>query len=149
MRPEKLEVFLMVGGNPIISKQYFPQNPGQQLKRFIKNGMKLIVIDPRRTETARRAHVHLQCIPGEDPSIIAGLIHLVIKNGFVNQKFVDLNAEDSTNCGRPPAPLRPSTLRRVLASISKHCERPLASSVKQRLGTSAPGSAQRWQRAAR
>lgn len=93
LRPEKLEVFLMVGGNPIISKQYFSQNPGQQLKRFIKNGMKLIVIDPRRTETARRAHVHLQCIPGEDPSIIAGLIHLVIKTGLTNRRFVDLNAE--------------------------------------------------------
>lgn len=93
IRPENLDLFLIVGGNPIISKQYFPQNPGQQLKRNIKNGMKLIVIDPRRTETAKRAQVHLQCIPGEDPTIVAGLIHLVIANGTLDRKFVDLNTQ--------------------------------------------------------
>ena len=60
---------------------------------MIKNGTKLIVIDPRRTETARKAHVHLQCIPGEDPTIIAGLIHLIIANGWVNREFVALNTQ--------------------------------------------------------
>jgi anaerobic selenocysteine-containing dehydrogenase len=93
MRPEELDVFLLVGGNPIISKQYFPQNPGQQLKRLIRKGMKLIVIDPRRTETARRAAVHLQCIPGEDPTILAGLIHLVLGAGHVDAAFVETNAK--------------------------------------------------------
>jgi len=93
MRPEAWEVFLLVGGNPIISKQYFGQNPGDQLKALIKNGTQLIVIDPRRTETARKAHVHLQCIPGEDPTIIAGLIHLIIANDWINRDFVALNAQ--------------------------------------------------------
>jgi anaerobic selenocysteine-containing dehydrogenase len=93
MRPEAFEVFLLIGGNPIISKQYFGQNPGDQLKAVIKNGTKLIVIDPRRTETARKAHVHLQCIPGEDPTIMAGLVHLIIANGWVNQDFVAANTQ--------------------------------------------------------
>ena len=92
MRPEKLDVFVLIGSNPVISKQYFSQNPGQQLKQLVRNGTKFIVIDPRRTETARRAHVHLQCIPGEDPTIVAGLIHLVIANGKLNRSFIDLNA---------------------------------------------------------
>ena len=35
--------------------------------------MKLIVIDPRRTETARRAAIHIQPRPGEDPTILAGI----------------------------------------------------------------------------
>ena len=93
MRPETWDAFMLVGGNPIISKQYFGQNPGDQLKALIKNGTKLIVIDPRRTETARKAHVHLQCIPGEDPTIIAGLIHLIIAKGWVNREFVALNTQ--------------------------------------------------------
>ena len=93
MRPESWDVFLLVGGNPIISKQYFGQNPGDQIKALIRNGAKLIVIDPRRTETARKAHVHLQCIPGEDPTIIAGLIHLIIANDWVNREFVELNTQ--------------------------------------------------------
>lgn len=98
--PLNCDVFMMVGGNPVISKQYFGQNPGQQLKQMISNGTKLIVIDPRRTETARRARVHLQCIPGEDPTIIAGLIHLVIANGQVNEEFVKLNAAGLDNITR-------------------------------------------------
>ncbi len=93
MRPESWEVFLLIGGNPIISKQYFGQNPGDQLKALIRSGARLIVIDPRRTETARKAHVHLQCIPGEDPTIMAGLIHLIIANGWVNREFAALNTQ--------------------------------------------------------
>ena len=93
MRPESWDVFLLVGGNPIISKQYFGANPGDQLKTVIKNGTKLVVIDPRRTETARKAHVHLQGIPGEDPTIIAGLIHLIIANDWVNREFAALNTQ--------------------------------------------------------
>lgn len=93
MRPESWDVFMLVGGNPIISKQYFGHNPGNQIKALIRNGTKLIVIDPRRTETARKAHVHLQCIPGEDPTILAGLTHLIIANGWVNREFVELNTQ--------------------------------------------------------
>ena len=91
MHPDTLDVFMIIGGNPVISKQYFPQHPGNQLKSLIAGGMKLIVIDPRRTETARRAAVHLQCIPGEDPTIVAGLIHLIIDMGAVDQDFVQNN----------------------------------------------------------
>ena len=76
MRPETLDVMLIVGGNPVISKQYFGQNPGMRLKELVRRGTKLIVIDPRRSETARRADVHLQPIPGQDAAIAAGLVHL-------------------------------------------------------------------------
>lgn len=93
MHPDTLDVFMLFGGNPVISKQYFAQHPGNQLKKLTNSGMKLIVIDPRRTETARRAAVHLQCIPGEDPTIIAGLIHLIIEMGAVDQSFVARNAQ--------------------------------------------------------
>jgi anaerobic selenocysteine-containing dehydrogenase len=92
MRPESLDVFLITGGNPVISKQYFGQNPGMRLKELVRRGTKLIVIDPRRTETARRAAIHLQPIPGEDATIAAGLVHLIIAMGAVDQDFVGCNA---------------------------------------------------------
>ena len=92
MRPETLDVMLLAGGNPVISKQYFGQNPGMRLKELVRRGTALIVIDPRRTETARRATIHLQSIPGEDAMIAAGLIHLVIANGWVDERFVADNA---------------------------------------------------------
>ena len=90
-RNDALDALVLIGTNPIISKQYFGQNPGQMLKRLHKQGVKLIVIDPRRTESARRADVHLQIIPGEDPTVLAGLLYLLIKNDAVNQAFVDNN----------------------------------------------------------
>jgi anaerobic selenocysteine-containing dehydrogenase len=92
-RPETWDAYLLVGGNPVISKQYFGQNPGIQLKRLFKDRAKLIVIDPRRTETARRAHVHLQPYPGEDPTILAGLIHLLITSNRIDRDFVGTNAD--------------------------------------------------------
>lgn len=92
MRPETLDVMLIAGGNPVISKQYFGQNPGMRLKELVRRGTKLIVIDPRRSETARRATVHLQPIPGQDAVIAAGLVHLVIAMGAVDPDFVARNA---------------------------------------------------------
>ncbi|MGE3746421.1 MAG: molybdopterin dinucleotide binding domain-containing protein [Sphingomonadaceae bacterium] len=93
MHPSTWDVFLLVGSNPVISKQYFTQNPGQQLKSMFREQAKLIVIDPRRTETARRAHVHLQAIPGEDPTILAGLIHLVIASDRFDHDFIRENTQ--------------------------------------------------------
>ena len=92
MDPEDCDVYLIAGGNPIISKQYLSPNPGQTLKRMIKKGCRLIVIDPRKSETARKADVHLQIMPGEDTTVFAGLLHLVIKNGAVDEAFVAKNA---------------------------------------------------------
>ena len=92
MHPEDCEVYLIAGGNPIISKQYLSPNPGQTLKRMIKKGCQLIVIDPRKSETARKAAVHLQIIPGEDPTVFAGLLHLIIRNESVDRSFVEENA---------------------------------------------------------
>jgi anaerobic selenocysteine-containing dehydrogenase len=53
--------------------------------------MKLIVIDPRRSETARRAHVHLQAWPGEDSTILAGLIHIILGERLHDAAFVGDN----------------------------------------------------------
>jgi anaerobic selenocysteine-containing dehydrogenase len=108
MRPEALDTFLLVGGNPVISKQYFSQNPGRRLKELTRDGMRLIVIDPRVTETARRAAVHIQPMPGEDPTILAGLIHLILRDGRVNAEFVAANASGLDGLRAAVAPFTPA-----------------------------------------
>ncbi|MEA2127717.1 MAG: assimilatory nitrate reductase catalytic subunit [Solirubrobacteraceae bacterium] len=52
------------------------------------NGGKLVVIDPRATDTARRAHLHLQPVPGTDLALANALLHIAIKDGFVDDDFV-------------------------------------------------------------
>ena len=85
------DALLMVGGNPVISKQYLSQNPARKLKDSVNGGAKLIVIDPRATETARRAHVHLAVRPGEDATVLAGLINRLIRKDALDHSFITEN----------------------------------------------------------
>ncbi|MBK8972330.1 MAG: molybdopterin-dependent oxidoreductase [Hahellaceae bacterium] len=88
------DVCMLIGGNPLISYAAgnVPfQNPAKHLTSEIKAGMKLIVIDPRYTETARRAHIHLQPRPGEDASILAAIIHTIISEELTDSDFISAN----------------------------------------------------------
>ena len=89
-RIEDADTWLVIGANPVISNSNGapPYNPGRVLKDLTRAGMKLLVIDPRRTETARRAHVHLQLRPGEDPTVLAGLIHIIIGANLHDKEFI-------------------------------------------------------------
>ncbi len=85
------DVWMLVGANPVVSKWGgIPQyNPGKRLHDALQRGMQMVVIDPRLTECARKAAVHLQCKPGEDPTILAGITHLIIREGWYDRAFVD------------------------------------------------------------
>jgi anaerobic selenocysteine-containing dehydrogenase len=89
------EVWMLFGLNPLISKSAGvpSQNPGRNLKQALDRGMKLVVVDPRRSETARRAHIHLQPRPGEDPTILAGMIHIILRDALHDPAFIEENCE--------------------------------------------------------
>lgn len=91
---ETSDTWLVVGANPVIAKSNGApsNNPGVRLKQGQARGMKMVVIDPRRTETAKRAHVHLQCRPGEDALLLAGIIHVILREGLHDEEFVRTNA---------------------------------------------------------
>jgi anaerobic selenocysteine-containing dehydrogenase len=103
------DTWLIVGGNPIITKSNGApyNNPGTRLKEAVKRGLKLIVIDPRRSETARRATHHLQVRPGEDPSILAGIIHIIIAEGLFDADFVAQNTTGFAALKAAVAPFTP------------------------------------------
>src|SRR5690606_26942132 len=103
------DVWMVVGGNPVIAKSNGapPNNPAKRLKDAVKRGMKLIVVDPRCTETAQRAHIHLQVIPGEDPALLAGMIHTIIAEKLYDQLFIEENAEGFDNLRTAVAPFTP------------------------------------------
>ena len=85
-------VSLAVGYNPLVSS-YGPAgglqgtNPFVALRQARERGLKLIVIDPRRTELASAADLWLQVQPGEDPTLLAGMIRHILVNGLQNQAF--------------------------------------------------------------
>jgi anaerobic selenocysteine-containing dehydrogenase len=101
------DVWLFVGTNPIISKQFLEENPARRLNRAIANGTKVIVIDPRRSETARRAHLHLQPRPGQDAVLLAGLLHMILREGWVDTEFVRTNVDGLEELTAALAPFTP------------------------------------------
>lgn len=54
-----------------------------------KRRVKLIVVDPRRTETAKDADLHLAIKPGTDITLLNGIAHLLLKNGQIDATFID------------------------------------------------------------
>ncbi len=85
------DVAMFVGTNPVVSHvMTMPQsNPFKRLKDAQKRGMKLIVIDPRRCEVARRADIHLQVKPGEDATLLAGMIKIIIEQDLYDREYVE------------------------------------------------------------
>lgn len=80
---------MLVGTNPIVSMNGgLGMNPAKKLHDAKKRGMQLIVIDPRETESARQADLHLQCRPGQDPIILGAITKIVIDEKLYDADFV-------------------------------------------------------------
>ena len=85
----RADVALFVGTNPVDSKQLImPQsNPLKRLRESQKRGMKLIVVDPRRSSIAKLADLHLQVKPGEDPTLLAGMVRVVLDEELYDMEY--------------------------------------------------------------
>jgi len=81
------DVLLVFGWNGMQSHQ-IPQAP-RQLQRLSKDKDKmLIVVDPRLTETAKLADIHLCIRPGTDSLMLKAMISIILKEGWVNQEYL-------------------------------------------------------------
>ena len=62
------------------------------MKRRIREGAKLIVVDPRTIELVRTPHVeavyHLQLLPGTNVALINAFAHVALSEGLANEQFV-------------------------------------------------------------
>ncbi|MBP6901125.1 MAG: molybdopterin-dependent oxidoreductase [Burkholderiaceae bacterium] len=56
--------------------------------RRARSGQKWIVVDPRRTDTAAEADLHLQILPGSDIALCHGLLHLMLREGWTDAGFI-------------------------------------------------------------
>lgn len=88
------DVLLALGCNPMVSSYSAAgglqgTNPFTVLRRAKEAGLTLIVVDPRRTEYAAFADVHLAVRPGEDPTLLAGLIRIILDEGLHDHEFCD------------------------------------------------------------
>ncbi len=88
------DVVMLVGTNPVVSTvtPYIGMpmtNLRIELRRLRTRGLKLLVVDPRRTETAAVADVHLRPRPGTDAAVLAGMLRVILTEDRYDQEFVD------------------------------------------------------------
>jgi formate dehydrogenase major subunit/formate dehydrogenase alpha subunit len=83
------DVMLLIGSNTTTAHPVI----AMQLNRALRRGMKLIVVDPRATRLARRAHIHLQINPGTDVALLKGMMRVIVDEGLQNDSFIELRTE--------------------------------------------------------
>jgi len=82
------DLLLVMGWNGMQSHQ-IPQAP-RQLQRLAKDPDKmLIVIDPRLSETAKIADIHLPIRPGTDALLLKAMISIILKEGWENKAYLE------------------------------------------------------------
>ncbi len=130
------DVTMVIGGNPLVSVTNLDlRNPVKRLKEAKARGFKLIVIDPRLTETARFADIFLQPLPGEDCTILAGMIRLILKRGWEDAAFCAQHADGLEALKAAVAPFTPEYVaRRADIPIDKFIQATEAFAVQAKRG---------------
>ena len=77
-------LIMVVGANPTESHPVV----GARIKQAHRRGVPVIVIDPRRTELARLADLHLQLRPGSNVALLNAMGHVLAKEGLLDQDFI-------------------------------------------------------------
>ncbi len=82
------DVILVIGANPTDGHPVF----ASRMKRRLRQGAKLIVIDPRRTDIVRSPHIeathHLALRPGTNVAVLTALAHVIVTEGLADDDYV-------------------------------------------------------------
>jgi len=82
------DVILVIGANPTDAHPVF----GSRMKRRLREGAKLIVIDPRRIDLVRSPHIqaqhHLALQPGTNVAVLTAMAHVIVTEGLTDETFV-------------------------------------------------------------
>ena len=106
------DVCFMIGNNPIVS-HYAPPgslppfSPSRRLRDAIKNGLKLIVADPRESDVAKLADIYLPVLPGEDPALLAGILNVILSEGLHDHNFCEAHVDGLDALVAAVAPFTP------------------------------------------
>ena len=85
---EDADLIVVIGANPTDAHPVF----ASRMKRRLRQGAGLIVIDPRRIDLVRSAHVsaahHLQLLPGTNVAVVNAISHVIATEGLIDHDFV-------------------------------------------------------------
>jgi formate dehydrogenase major subunit len=83
------DVMMVIGANPTDAHPVFASH----MKRRLRDGARLIVVDPRRIDLVKSPHVeadyHLPLLPGSNVAVINAFAHVIVTEGLLNEQFVN------------------------------------------------------------
>ena len=136
---ELAEVMLIAGSNmayahPVLYRRV------EEAKGKKGDGLKIIVVDPRKTDTAREADLHLQILPGTDIALFNAMLNALLWEGLIDRPYIEAHtagfdalkeavremtpAAAARICGVPEADIRQAALwfGRSKAALSLYCQ---------------------------
>ena len=91
----KADVIMVIGANPTDAHPVF----GSRMKKRLREGAHLIVVDPRQIDLVRSPHIqadyHLQLQPGTNVAVMNAMAHVIVEEGLVDRAFVAERCDDA------------------------------------------------------
>lgn len=131
------DYFVLIGANPLQSNGSFLTAPGvpNRLRAIQKRGGKVVVVDPRRSETAQMADWHLSVRPGSDTALLLGVANVLFAEGLAELRHIAAHSKNLQTLrgiaeGYPPERVAPACglepddiyrLARELAAAPRAC----------------------------
>ena len=114
----KSDVILIIGANPAAAHPVF----ASQMKRRLRQGAKLIVVDPRTTEMVKSPHVaadyHLKLRPGTNVALITALAHVILSENLHDEAFIAERCDTQSFADWKEFALRPENSPEAMAEVT-------------------------------
>ncbi len=109
---DRTDFMLIIGGNPVVSNGSMMTAPNVigRMKAIQKRGGKIVVVDPRRTRTAKIADQHLFIRPEKDALLLFAMIHCVFANKGVNLRHLETMVEGLNDLEKVAETYSPETV---------------------------------------
>lgn len=106
---DRTDYFLMIGANPVASNGSIWTVPDvrKRIKALTNRGGKLVVIDPRRTETAELATEHHPVRPGTDAALLLAMINVLYRDNLIRPRALEALVDGIAAVGTAVADLTP------------------------------------------
>ena len=112
------DVIIVIGANPTEGHPVF----ASQMKRRLRQGAKLVVVDPRKIDLVKTPHIkaeyHLALQPGTNVPVINALAYTVVKEGLINEKYVAERCDIESFEAWKECILKPENTPEAVAKIS-------------------------------
>ena len=106
---DQANLLMIVGANPTEGHPV----TGARIKRAVRKGTTLIVIDPRKIELTKYAAVHLQLKPGTNVAVLNGIANVILEEGLYDEPFIGRRSENFEAYRRMMATYTPERVQEI------------------------------------